>query len=125
MSEHTAAADADILIDAKKAIAWLHALGMSSSPAYSSWIILSRLLVRAAEKFGGDLRDAVIAGEEEDPAAAAAEGEQRQQLMGMALVAADDDPAAVGVDPRGVLERGDLFGEEFALEGWDQFEPGR
>ncbi|KAL8637048.1 MAG: hypothetical protein Q9228_005639, partial [Teloschistes exilis] len=137
MSEHTAAADADILIDAKKAIAWLHALGMSSSPAYSSWIILSRLLVRAAEKFGGDLQDAVIAGEEEDPAAssdgrdlvaaaaAAAEGKQRQQLMGMALVAADDDPAAVGVDPRGVAEGGDLFGGDFALEGWDQFEPGR
>ncbi|KAI4198238.1 MAG: hypothetical protein LQ350_005400 [Teloschistes chrysophthalmus] len=142
MSEHTAAADADILIDAKKAIAWLHALGMSSSPAYSSWIILSRLLVRAAEKFGGDLGDAIIAGEEEDPAAgssegrdliagaAAAEGEQRHQLMGMALVA--EDPTAVfsGADPRGVGvggERGGglFFGGELALEGWDQFEPGR
>ncbi|KAL9581774.1 MAG: hypothetical protein Q9212_003691 [Teloschistes hypoglaucus] len=134
MSEHTAAADADILIDAKKAIAWLHALGMSSSPAYSSWIIMSRLLVRAAEKFGGDLKDAVIAGEEEDPAASgggdgrgfAAEGGQQQQLTDMALVASDDyPPAVVGQDPRDGIERLDLFGGDFALEGWDQFEPGR
>ncbi|KAI4248013.1 MAG: hypothetical protein LQ352_006009, partial [Teloschistes flavicans] len=134
MSEHTAAADPDILIDAKKAIAWLHALGMSSSPAYSSWIVLSRLLARAAERFGGDLGDAVIAGEEEDPAsdrshlAAAAEGEEEQLLASMALVAHDPTTASFGADQQQQQktgDRGDLFGGDLALEGWDQFEPGR
>ncbi|KAL8684848.1 MAG: hypothetical protein Q9218_008107, partial [Villophora microphyllina] len=123
MSSHTAEADADILIDAKKAIAWLHALGQSSSPAYSSWITLSRLLVRAAEKFGGDLSDAIIAGDDEDPAsdakdhAAAAEGEQ--QMADVAFNAYD--PTVFGADQgRG---GGDVFGGDLALEGWDQFEP--
>lgn len=65
LSEHTPAAGEDILVDAKKGINWLHAMGTSSSPAHSSWVTLSQLLLRAARKFGGDVSDAVIAEEEE------------------------------------------------------------
>ncbi|KAL9636010.1 MAG: hypothetical protein Q9204_002410 [Flavoplaca sp. TL-2023a] len=60
-SENTSAAGADIMTDAIKAINWLHTLGLSSSPAYSAWVTLSRLLLLAAQEFGGDLSGARIA----------------------------------------------------------------
>lgn len=66
-SESTSAAGADIVTDAIKAINWLHALGLSSSPAYSAWVTLSRLLLRAAQEFGGDVSGARIADDKEDP----------------------------------------------------------
>ncbi|KAL8671429.1 MAG: hypothetical protein Q9168_004058 [Polycauliona sp. 1 TL-2023] len=66
-SESTSAAGADIVTDAIKAINWLHALGLSSNPAYSAWITLSRLLLRAAQEFGGDVSGARIADAGEDP----------------------------------------------------------
>ncbi|KAL8998725.1 MAG: hypothetical protein Q9169_002280 [Polycauliona sp. 2 TL-2023] len=66
-SENTSAAAADIVTDAIKAINWLHALGESSSPAYSAWVMLSRLLFRAAQEFGGDVSGAKIAHDGENP----------------------------------------------------------
>ncbi|KAL8654982.1 MAG: hypothetical protein Q9226_003218 [Calogaya cf. arnoldii] len=65
-SENTSAASADIVTDAIKAINWLYALGLSSSPAYSAWVTLSRLLLRAAQEFGGDVSDAKIADDRAD-----------------------------------------------------------
>ena len=65
-ADHTPAACEDLLDDAKKAINWLHVIGASSSPARSAWITLSQLLFRAAQKFGGDLSDTVIAQDKED-----------------------------------------------------------
>lgn len=66
-SENTSAARADIMTDAIKAINWLHTLGLSSSQAYSAWVTLSRLLLRAAQEFGGDVGGARIADDGEDP----------------------------------------------------------
>ncbi|KAL8838747.1 MAG: hypothetical protein Q9170_001996 [Blastenia crenularia] len=54
----------NVLTVAKKAINWLHAMGLSNHPAYSSWVTLSRLLHRAGQRFGGDLSGVRIAEEE-------------------------------------------------------------
>ncbi|KAL8870206.1 MAG: hypothetical protein Q9174_003698, partial [Haloplaca sp. 1 TL-2023] len=65
-AEHTPAASEEMLDDAKKAINWLHVIGASSTPAHSAWITLSQLLLRAAQKFGGDVSDTVIAQDKKD-----------------------------------------------------------
>ncbi|KAL9028747.1 MAG: hypothetical protein Q9196_002939 [Gyalolechia fulgens] len=63
-SENSPARGSSALTGAKKAINWLHAMGTTSSPAYASWVTLSRLLVRATQRFGGDLSNVRIAEQE-------------------------------------------------------------
>ncbi|KAL8697407.1 MAG: hypothetical protein Q9224_002336 [Gallowayella concinna] len=66
---HPSAAAADVLLDSKKAINWLYAMGRFSSPAHSAWVTLSRLFLRTAQSTGGDVSGAVIAEEGKDPGA--------------------------------------------------------
>ncbi|KAI4144113.1 MAG: hypothetical protein L6R39_004309, partial [Caloplaca ligustica] len=120
MSDHTLIKAEDILTDAKKAINWLHALGTSSSPAYSSWVTLSQLLVRAAQIYGGDVSDAVIA-EEEDPSfeltdSVAAQG-QDLQLPG-SMFGMEGPDFQLGFGGELGAEYG-MFGD-FAIGAWDQ-----
>lgn len=49
----------EILVDAKKGLNWLHALAIHSVAAKNSWITLSRLLLLAARKVGGDTSDII------------------------------------------------------------------
>lgn len=119
LSEHTPAKGEDILADAKKAINWLHAMGTSSSPAYNSWVTLSQLLLRAAQKFGGDVSDAVIA-DEEDPSFAltefgVAQG-QEHQLPG-SMFGMEAPEFQLGFGEPGAEN---MFGE-LSFGTWDQF----
>lgn len=122
-SEHTPTAGEGILMDAKKAINWLHAMGTSSSPAYGSWVTLSQLLLRAAQKYGGDVSDAVIA-DEEDPSfaltdVAVAEGQEDQLPGSMFGMEAPDFQLGYGEGSADTMF-GDLnFGT------WDQFGMGQ
>ena len=49
----------EILVDAKKGLKWLHALAIYSVAAKNSCITLSRLLLLAAQKVGGDTSDII------------------------------------------------------------------
>lgn len=85
-SESTSAAGSDIVTDAIKAINWLHALGLSSSPAYGAWVTLSRLLLRAAQEFGVDVSGARLADDREGPSLEAgdtvAKGRSQEEVPG-------------------------------------------
>ncbi|KAL9018251.1 MAG: hypothetical protein Q9185_004417 [Variospora sp. 1 TL-2023] len=123
MSEHTPAPGEAILADAKKAINWLHAMGTSSSPAYSSWVTLSHLLLRAARKFGGDVSDAVLAVEEQPnftmtglPPAQQGGGQDHRSEAMFDLNAPN---FLLGFD-----ELDDSFGD-FPFGPWDQFDVGQ
>ncbi|KAL8941356.1 MAG: hypothetical protein Q9216_002295 [Gyalolechia sp. 2 TL-2023] len=110
-----------VLTFAKKAINWLHAMGSSSSPAYASWVTLSRLLLRAAQRFGGDLSNVRIAEQEgkEDAntSAVAGPGGQDQQPPGSTM-------GVEGLDfPPDFDEPDfdyDIFGD-LNFNAWDQF----
>ena len=56
---HMPSESEDILLDAKKAVNWLHAISTTSGPATRSWLTLSRLLKLAAHKVGGNTADIV------------------------------------------------------------------
>ncbi|KAL8768616.1 MAG: hypothetical protein Q9209_005175 [Squamulea sp. 1 TL-2023] len=119
-SEHTSAAEVDIMTDAIKAINWLHALGMTSSPAYSAWVTLSRLLLRAAQQFGGDVTDAVIADEREDPSLSSdditAKGQNQQEVQGSASEMQHGEfPMTFGEDGLG-----DNIFTDLSTTAWDQ-----
>ena len=60
-AEHMPSEAEEILIDAKKAVNWLHSLARSNSAAYRSWVTLSNLLRLAAERIGRSTEDIVIA----------------------------------------------------------------
>ncbi|KAL8779598.1 MAG: hypothetical protein Q9213_006860 [Squamulea squamosa] len=124
-SEHTSAAEAEIMTDAIKGINWLHALGMTSSPAYSAWVTLSRLLFRAAQQFGGDITDAFIADEREDPSFSsdqiAAKGQNQQKVPGSSSeIQHGEFPMTFGGDG---LE--DSFFNDLSTTAWDQLELGQ
>ncbi|KAL8970197.1 MAG: hypothetical protein Q9183_001630 [Haloplaca sp. 2 TL-2023] len=118
-ADHTPAACEDMLDDAKKAINWLHVIGASSSPARSAWITLSQLLFRAAQKFGGDLSDTVIAPDKED-----VQSPPRKE----ADVKREGLPSTGGVDLQpsdfalGYMRQGeeDIFAD-MGLGDWDQY----
>lgn len=126
LSDNAPTKGQSVLGDAKKAINWLHALGASSNPAYSSWVTLSRLLHRAAQRFGGDLSDVAIAEAErnEDSSSSlatsgfAAQGGLGQQVpSSMFLV--DGQDFELGGSGEQVLGNDILDGLDF--NAWDQF----
>lgn len=124
LSENAPVKGPNVLTDAKKAINWLHAMGTSSTPAHASWITLSRLLVRATQRFGGDLGNVRIAGEEreEDTNTLAAGGpattgdHYHQPGLMMGIEGQDFQPGFgdLGFDY-------DHFGD-LNFDAWDQFQ---
>ncbi|KAL9003373.1 MAG: hypothetical protein Q9188_003746 [Gyalolechia gomerana] len=123
LSKNASAGGRDVLTDAKKAINWLHAMGTFSSPAYSSWVTLSRLLLRATRRFGGDIGSVHIAEEDrkEDhntfaAKGVAAPGGQDHQSPG-SMMRIDGQDFQPGIDDLGFDY--DLFGD-MNFDGWDQ-----
>ena len=122
LSEHAPPEGHSSLVDAKKAVNWLHAMGASSSPAYSSWVTLSRLLHRAAQRFGGDLSDVFIAeGQEEHNVGSAAQDVQGQQMPD-SFFSAEPPDFIFGEFGQGGLD-GDWFGG-FQSNVYDGFSSG-
>lgn len=123
-SENSPTKGPNVLADAKKAINWLHAMGTSSSPAFASWVTLSRLLVRATQRFGGDLDNVRIADEEkkEDSRTFAAEGlagveDQGHQPSLMTGIEGQDFQLGFGDLGFDYDHFGDLN-----FDAWDQFQ---
>ncbi|KAL8716291.1 MAG: hypothetical protein Q9220_000196 [cf. Caloplaca sp. 1 TL-2023] len=114
-SEHTPAGSEDILMDAKKGVNWLHAMGASSSAAYSSWITLSQILHHTVQKFGGDLSDVVIAEEQEG----------YPPLHEEATGVGHDDAASESTIATGSQSESAEQVSDFTLDEWDQFGSGR
>ncbi|KAL8718912.1 MAG: hypothetical protein Q9225_004015 [Loekoesia sp. 1 TL-2023] len=107
LSENAPSKGQSVLGDAKKAINWLHAMGASSKPAYSSWATLSRLLHRAAQRFGGDLSDVAIAEaerKEDSSSSAATSGFAVQGDLGQQV-------------PSSIFQMDGLDGQDFPLGG--------
>ncbi|KAL8703253.1 MAG: hypothetical protein Q9201_003559 [Fulgogasparrea decipioides] len=129
-SEHTPATSEDILADAKKAINWLRVMGASSNHAYSSWVTLSQLLRRAAEKFGGDVSDTIIAeekkkGKNPDPViqgqvAPVSQGQERP--LNLAMEPSDPVLSMAFRTPGGGEN---MFGGDLAWSEWDQYGSGQ
>ncbi|KAL8733267.1 MAG: hypothetical protein Q9181_003662 [Wetmoreana brouardii] len=134
-SEHTPATGEDILADAKKAINWLRVMGASSNHAYSSWVTLSQLLRRAAESFGGDVSDTVIAEEEKkkknkekNPQAviqgwAAPVSQGQERVSNFAFEPSDPVLSMAFRTPGGGESM--FGGGDLAWSEWDQYGPGQ
>jgi hypothetical protein len=56
-AEHVPSQAQEVLSDAKQAVAWMRAMALESVAARKGWVIYRRLLVRVADKVGGDVRD--------------------------------------------------------------------
>ena len=60
-AEHMPSEAGDILQEAKQAVNWLHGMAAFDAAARRSWVTLSRLLQKAAQKVGGDASEVVAA----------------------------------------------------------------
>ena len=60
-AEHMPSEAGDILAEAKQAVNWLHGIAAFDAAAHRSWVTLSRLLQKAAQKVGGDASEVVAA----------------------------------------------------------------
>ena len=60
-AEHMPSEAGDMLEEAKQAVNWLHGMAAYNAAARRSWVTLSRLLQKAAQKVGGDASEVVTA----------------------------------------------------------------
>ncbi|KAL8732878.1 MAG: hypothetical protein Q9166_002479 [cf. Caloplaca sp. 2 TL-2023] len=121
LHQHPSAVRADVLTDSKKAVNWLHVLGLSSSPAYSAWVTLSRLLLRTARSVGGDVSGAIIAEEKPDPGSAVGGSMPAAQQPPYVSSSTSEVPFPMTLEEQGA--GGGIF-SNLGLHEWDQFESG-